>query len=574
MSDPPRAAPLKRDLLKIVLEDYFHVPAFDKIVHRRHWDCFETRLEKNTRKTLELLDRFDIKATFFVLGWIAEQYPEIVREVGRDMKSARGSTLNIRDDPAEFMEDLSRAREALERAGGKRILGHYAAISWTDPSDLWALDVLAEEGYAYDSSVAPIGRSFRSEPWRCFPHVHRFGGRELWEFPRSSWYLMGWQIPISGGNYFRQFPHTLVNRLVESWHRSYDAPFIMYFNVWELDPDLPRLNAASPLARIRQYRNLDKMSWVLEDYFRKYRFVGIAEYMGLGGAADLVPIPGPEGPARITMKGSEPDRGEGKTPVSIVVPCFNEELVLPFLANTLRSVQEAMREKYDVRFLFVDDGSTDDTWNSLQRIFGSRPDCTLLRHETNRGVAAAILTGVRTAETEILCSIDCDCSYDPHELKNMIPMLTGNIDMVTASPYHPQGQVLNVPKWRLAMSKTLSFLYRRVLRQKLATYTSCFRVYRRSALAGLTVREGGFLGVAEMLGKLDLKGARISEYPATLEVRLLGRSKMKVCRTILGHLGLLARLLSIRLPQGPPQDTGQIVPPSWKRSGVSHPPAQ
>jgi hypothetical protein len=142
---------------------------------------------------------------------------------------------------------------------------------------------------------------------------------------------------------------------------------------------------------------------------------------------------------------------------------------------------------------------------------------------------------------------------------NMIPLLTGNVDLVTASPYHPQGQVLNVPKWRLAMSKTLSFLYRRVLRQKLATYTSCFRVYRRSAVADLTVREGGFLGVAEMLGKLDFQGARFSEYPATLEVRLLGRSKMKVCRTVLGHLGLLARLLSIRLFRQPglPQDTGQ-----------------
>jgi hypothetical protein len=207
-----------------------------------------------------------------------------------------------------------------------------------------------------------------------------------------------------------------------------------------------------------------------------------------------------------------PERGKGKTPVSIVAPCFNEELVLPFLANTLRSVQEAMREKYDVRFLFVDDGSTDDTWNSLLRIFGSRPECTLLRHETNRGVAAAILTGVRTAETEIVCSIDCDCSYDPHELKNMIPLLTENVDMVTASPYHPQGQVLNVPRWRLAMSKTLSFLYRRVLRQKLATYTSCFRVYRRSG-SGLN-GSGRVPGVAEMLGSWTSRGK--FRYPATL----------------------------------------------------------
>ena len=108
----------------------------------------------------------------------------------------------------------------------------------------------------------------------------------------------------------------------------------------------------------------------------------------------------------------------------------------------------------------------------------------------------------------------------------------------------------------------MSFLYRRVLRQKLATYTSCFRVYRKSAIADLTVREEGFLGIAEMLGMLDLKGAKVLEYPTTLEARLLGRSKMKIFRTVLGHLGLLARLLyirSFRLPSSQ-QDAERDLP--------------
>ena len=115
--------------------------------------------------------------------------------------------------------------------------------------------------------------------------------------------------------------------------------------------------------------------------------------------------------------------------------------------------------------------------------------------------------------------------------------------MVTASPYHKDGGVRNVPEWRLFLSKGASFLYRRALRSKLDTYTSCFRVYRRSSVVDLKLGETGFLGVAELLGRLDLTGGKIVEYPAVLEVRLFGISKMKTARTIFGHLKLLSRLI-------------------------------
>jgi glycosyltransferase involved in cell wall biosynthesis len=236
-----------------------------------------------------------------------------------------------------------------------------------------------------------------------------------------------------------------------------------------------------------------------------------------------------------------------RVPVTVVVPCFNEERSLGYLAKTLHSVAAALRRDYELAFVFVDDASRDGTWDLLNRLFGSRSDCTLLRHDRNRGVAAAILTGLRAAGTEIVCSIDCDCTYDPHRLAEMIPRLTDGVDLVTASPYHPAGRVLNVPAWRLALSRGASFLYRRVLRQKLHTYTSCFRVYRRQAVAGLPLREEGFLGVAEMLARLDLQGSVVVEHPATLEVRLLGHSKMKVLHSVAGHLKLLARLAALRL---------------------------
>ncbi len=130
----------------------------------------------------------------------------------------------------------------------------------------------------------------------------------------------------------------------------------------------------------------------------------------------------------------------------------------------------------------------------------------------------------------------------------MIPLLSRRRRVVTASPYHPQGRVKNVPSWRLGLSRGASFLYRRVFRQKLHTYTSCFRVYRRTALQGLEIDEGGFLGVAEMLGRLDLEGARIVEHPAVLEVRIFGQSKMKAARAVLGHLQLMTRLAVAAAP--------------------------
>jgi glycosyltransferase involved in cell wall biosynthesis len=236
----------------------------------------------------------------------------------------------------------------------------------------------------------------------------------------------------------------------------------------------------------------------------------------------------------------------GGTPVTVVVPCYNEELVLPYLAKTLEQMERDLAGTYAFRYVFVDDCSTDHTRASLVELFGGRAGNRVVHHETNQGVARAILTGIDAAETDVVASIDCDCTYDPRQLETLLPWIA-NADVVTASPYHRDGQVRNVPGWRLFLSRGLSRLYHRVLHHKLATYTSCFRVYRRSSMKGLPIREGGFLGVAETLGVLDLRGARIVECPAVLEVRMLGRSKMKIARTILGHLGLLVRLGVLRV---------------------------
>jgi len=549
----PTEVTLRTHILTVALEDYFHVTPVETIVDQERWYRFEMRIEASTRRTLDLLDECGARATFFVLGWVADAAPELVREVAARGHEVASKGYYHRDIRAlgrvAFLEDAIRAREAVERACGQRVLGYRLPQDRLRPSELWILEALAEAGYSYDSSVRLVLRNFAGEPWRQFAHHLEVAGRPFLEVPLSSLRLLGLHLPIAGGNYFRQFPHSLVRRAVAYWDRHHSAPYVMYFHTWELDPDQPRINGVSLRQQIRQYRNLEKMPAMLRHYLNTYRFTSIAEYFGLDGR---VAAPAAED----AMNGAHPvarstPRASAQTGrlsrVTVVVPCFNEEQSLRYLANTLRSVVEELGDRYCLSFIFVDDCSTDGTWDALHAVFEHEPTCRFVRHTRNLGVAAAIRTGIEHAHDDIVCSIDCDCTYDPHELGRMLPLLTEGVDVVTASPYHAAGRVKNVPRWRLILSMSLSRLYRLVLHQRLSTYTSCFRVYRRSAALNIQVRRGGFLGVAEMLGRLDLEGYRIAEYPTTLEVRVLGRSKMKVLRTIFGHLGLLVDLARARL---------------------------
>lgn len=559
-----------RNILTVGLEDYFEVAAFRGLIQRHHWYRFERSVERGTRNTLEFLDRHQVRATFFVMGWVAEELPELVRDVaeaGHEIATKGYYHKNVRrTPPEEFREDLLRSREALERAAGSRVLGYRAGDAWLAKQDLWALDILAQEGFEYDSSLGLVGRRFASEPWRRFVHTHTFGDRTLTVFPISSTRILGQDIPIAGGNYFRQFPPFLVRRAVSRWIRSYSAPFVMYFHTWEMDEDQPRIGGASMVQKVRHYRNLARMSEFVGHFLDRYRFTSVAEHQGFSTSfrgerpkVERPPAPEPRLPVQLNVQRDD------QVPVTIIVPCYNEEVVIPYLNNTLERVRRSL-EDFDLRFVFVDDASTDRTWESLNETFGHRADCVLIRQEQNGGPARAILSGLRASTTEIVCSIDCDCSYDPHLLATMIPLLEDDVDLVTASPYHPEGGVANVPRWRLFLSRGCSGLYRLALGEDIHTFTACFRVYRRSTVERVRVERAGFLGIAELIGKLSLTGGVVREQPAVLEARVMGRSSMKIAKTIAGHLGLLSSLMWLRV-----RGKGglQALPPSAERPATA-----
>lgn len=543
----------KRNVLTIAVEDYYQATALRPLVREKQWEYLESRVAANTRRTLDFLDQYGHKATFFILGCIAEEMPELVREIaarGHEIASKGYAPLHLHEMSREaFREDAERARDALEQATGTQVLGHRVAKGHITDEDIWALDTLAELGFAYDSSIYPRFRSAAREPWRRFPHYHQSGEREIMEMPLSTWGKGSLLVPVAGGNYMRQLPSSLMQKAVAHWVEHYESPFNMYFHVWELDPDLPRISSAGLLTRIRQYRNLRHMPRILGHYLETYRFETIAQHLGLEAA----PIETGETevervqvrPKREVEHAHEAD--VALEPITLVVPCYNEERVLPYLARVLDSLLQELGDRYLTHLVFVDDGSTDGTYRAILDLFEGKPRCEVVRHGRNIGIAGAILTGIEHADTEIVCSIDCDGSYDPHQLSAMIPLLREEVAMVTASPYHLLGEAVGVPRWRLGLSRGLSRLYRGILTHKFSTYTSCFRVYRKSAMTDLKVRNKGFLGVVEMLAELDAQGAKLVECPAVLEARILGHSKMKTLRTIAGHSLLLVRVVCSRL---------------------------
>ena len=557
-------APARRHLMTVNVEDYYHVQAFNKYIQRARWQRFESRIELTAQRALDLLAKHEATATFFVLGWIAEQFPDVVRriaEAGHEVGVRGFYHRGVRGlSPEEFLADAQRARNAVEQATGQKVFGYRLADGWLQPDDLWALDALAELGFVYDSSIAPIRHSFADEPGRLAPHEHRHGPHSLLELPISCGKILGIRVPVAGGNYLRQIPTFLTRRAAAAWSRVHPTPMVAYFHTWELDPEQPRLAAGGRLNRMRHYRNLAKMPERLGELLTTYRFGSCAEYLQLQPEAADLSAPSPTGLSHsIRMERPHAMAASDRTPISIVVPCFNEELIVPHLRNTLDEVRERLGGAYVVTCLLVNDGSTDATWNELKKAFGNRDGYLLLRHDTNLGIAAAIMTGIRGASTEIVCSMDSDCSYDPLKLAELIPLLVPGVDLVTASPYHPAGGVKNVPAWRLKLSKGCAWLYRRTLRTQLHTYTSCLRVYRRSTIAAIPLLHNRYLGIAELVGRLDLAGKTIVEYPAILECRLHGRSKMKTVRTILGHLKLMARLMYDRRRQQRLTDRDAII---------------
>lgn len=224
--------------------------------------------------------------------------------------------------------------------------------------------------------------------------------------------------------------------------------------------------------------------------------------------------------------------------LSVVVPLFQEESGVEHLQQGLtrfRAIEERVRK---VDFVLVDDGSTDRTQELLRKHFAGWP-AEILRHPTNQGLTAALRTGSSAAKGELVAWLDSDLTYEPEVLTALAAQIDAGADVACASCYHPEGEVVGVPRWRLWLSQLASRRYRSLTAAPLHTFTCMVRVYRREVLARCPMTRGGFLGVTEVLLRALLAGYRIVETPAVLKRRRAGVSKMRTWRVGLQHLELM-----------------------------------
>lgn len=271
--------------LTIDVEDYFHVSAFAKVIDPAHWDHYECRVETSTRRLLGLLARYEIRATFFVLGWVASRYPELVRSIARagHEVACHGLThkLVYEQTPREFRDETMTAKALLEDIIQAPVHGYRAASYSITAKSLWAIDILVDLGFEYDSSVFPIRHDRYGIPGAARqPHWLRGpGGASLLEFPLSTKDLGFVRLPVAGGGYFRLLPYAVTRRALASINRDEGIPFIFYLHPWEIDPGQPRISA-SRLSRFRHYTNLAKCESMLCRLLGEFRFGTVRDSLG------------------------------------------------------------------------------------------------------------------------------------------------------------------------------------------------------------------------------------------------------------------------------------------------------
>lgn len=262
--------------LSVDIEDWFQVGAFETVIARDDWNKLEQRVEHNSDAVLALFDEAGVKGTFFTLGWVAERYPELIRRIsdaGHEVASHGWDHQRVFTmTPATFRADLERARIAIEDACGKAPSGYRAPSFSIDARTPWAHRVLAEEGYAYSSSVAPIRHDHYG-----WPEAPRFAyrpleGSQLIELPVTTVEFAGRRMAAGGGGFFRLLPYAFSNWAIRRSNRREQRPAVFYFHPWEIDPGQPRVTEAPLRSRLRHYSRLAAMRPKLLKLLKSHRW--------------------------------------------------------------------------------------------------------------------------------------------------------------------------------------------------------------------------------------------------------------------------------------------------------------
>ena len=268
------------NILTVDVEDYYMVSAFSDIIPTEKWDSYGNRIENNIMRILDIFEKHDTKGTFFILGWVAERYPQIVKEIDR-----RGHEIGCHSYQhklvydmtiEEFREDTRKAKTILEEIVGKRIYGYRAPSYSITKKSMWALEILREEGFLYDSSIFPIVHDRYGYPeFDRFPMFLETPSGGILEIPLSTIRIFNKNIPAGGGGYLRLFPLLFTEWAIKNLNGKESKSAILYFHPWEIDADQPRING-SYLSRFRHYTNIGKTENRIGHLLKTFRFGPVA----------------------------------------------------------------------------------------------------------------------------------------------------------------------------------------------------------------------------------------------------------------------------------------------------------
>lgn len=265
-----------KNAMTVDVEDYFQVSAFESYIDKMQWDTLESRVERNTQHILDIFSEHHVKATFFTLGWVAERHPELIKRIvheGHELASHGYEHIRVTEQtPEQFRNDIRKTKILLEDIGGVEVRGYRAASYSIGRNNLWALDILAEEGHQYSSSIYPVKHDLYGMP-EAPRFVYRpIAGSDFKEIPITTLKIAHKNYPCGGGGFFRLYPYLFSRWVLDRVNKQEKQSGIFYFHPWEIDPDQPKQENLSAKAKFRHYLNLHKMESRIQSLLKDFEW--------------------------------------------------------------------------------------------------------------------------------------------------------------------------------------------------------------------------------------------------------------------------------------------------------------
>jgi polysaccharide deacetylase family protein (PEP-CTERM system associated) len=494
-----------KNILTFDIEEYFQVENFKNEISFDSWDSYESRVEVGVNKILNLLKEYKVTATFFILGWVAERHPAMIKKIadsGHEVAShGYAHELIYKQTPEEFKCDLYKSIKILEGITGKKVESYRAPCFSITKESSWALDILLEAGIKYDSSIFPIHHDRYGIPdadW--FPHVIRKkGDLKLKELPISTIEMFGKRIPFAGGGYLRLLPRFLIAEACKSINQ-YGHQMVLYLHPWEFDTEQPRIKTTW-LNSFRHYLNIPKTEKKMRYFLKTFRFCSIRDYFGAAH------------PSGVTQK---------EKSVSIVIPIFNEEECVEKMFHKVQAEAQKLKREYEI--ILVDDGSKDNTPHILRTLAQKNSDLKVVRFRRNYGQTPAMVAGFDHATKDIIITMDGDLQNDPADMQKLLDKMDEGYEIVSGWRYKRQDKFLTRKLPSMVANKLISIS----TGVNLHDYGCSLKAYKRECIQSVHAyaeMHRFFPAVA------SITGARTAEIPVNHYARTMGKSKYGLSRT-------------------------------------------